>query len=309
MARFAHDAPADLARAADGEDVRRAEPQRGRDRRVLAEASVEVELAIDPHGGEEQRDGGAGEGVVRSDAIGPEQRARGNRRRHRQVGRRLHEDDRAPRRDLGTGDREGAEHPATEATRQRAPADLPLHELRHGPDVEEPVPVAPPEEHAGQREDLPDAEPEHPSELDVAPQIHEPAQAEDRIGEVGRQVARVDGADARAAEDVDARRAPEDPRQIVEDVPEDPHLVSAARPAPRQDHRDPALAVFPGKARHADSGPLGVTTRGEAEACRSSAAHAVTGTGVVSKSAALAGRFGKSLRSRGSRTVRMRAFA
>ena len=75
--------PLHFARAADREDVRRAEAQGRRDGRVLAETAVEVELAVDAHGREEQRDGRAGERVVRPDAVGAEEGARRSRRRAR----------------------------------------------------------------------------------------------------------------------------------------------------------------------------------------------------------------------------------
>ena len=86
-----------LARAADREDVRRAEAERRRDRRVLAKPAVEIELVVDPHGREEHRDRRARERVVRADVIGAEERARRRRLRDVDVGRRLHEDDRAAR--------------------------------------------------------------------------------------------------------------------------------------------------------------------------------------------------------------------
>ena len=66
---FLRDDALHLARAADREDVRRAEPQRGRDRRVLPEAAVEIELVVDPHGREQHRDRRARERVVRADVI------------------------------------------------------------------------------------------------------------------------------------------------------------------------------------------------------------------------------------------------
>src|ERR1019366_5598834 len=120
----------------------------------------------------------------------------------------------------------------------------------------------------------------------------------------------------------DTRRAPEDARELVEDVPEDPDFVGAACSSSRQDHGDPALPVLLLEARHADSGAPVVLARGTGDAGagegdRSPSAQAVSGasgaaggtmrgTGVVSKSAAFMGQLGKSLRRRGSRTVRMR---
>ena len=119
-----------------------------------------------------------------------------------------------------------------------------------------PYPSPPPRSTRGKRQHLPHAEAEHPGELELAPELDEAAQAEHRIAQVRGEVAGVDGAHARAAQDVDARRAPEDPRQLVEDVPEDADLVRPPRPAPREDHGDAALAVFVRKARHADRGLL-----------------------------------------------------
>ena len=61
------------------------------------------------------------------------------------------------------------------------------------------------------------------------------------IGEVRGEVAGVDGADARPAEDVDLRRSAAHAREVVEDVPEDADLVGAARAAAGEDHRRATL--------------------------------------------------------------------
>ena len=57
------------------------------------------------------------------------------------------------------------------------------------------------------------------------------------IAEVRREEARVDGADARAAEDVDLRRRAAHARQVVEDVREHADLVRAARSAAGENDR------------------------------------------------------------------------
>ena len=302
MPGLAHDPPLHLARAADREDVRRAEAQRGGDGRVLAQAAVEVELAVDAHGREEQRDRGARERVVRADAVGAEERARRRGRRDREVGRGLHEDDRAARGDLGARDRQRAQHVLAQAPRDGAPADLALHELGHRRARRRgPYPSPPAEQDARQRHHLPHAEAEHARELELAPQLDEPAQPEHGIAQVRGEVAGVDGADARAAEDVDLRRRAEHARELVEDVPEHAHLVRAARPAARQDHRDAALAglcvvvVAVMRVRW----PPGCRRR----------RRGCDGSGVVSNRAAFMGRCAKSLRIRASRTVSSSACA
>ena len=81
------------------------------------------------------------------------------------------------------------------------------------------------------------AEAEHARDLELAPQMDEPAHAEHGIGEVRGEVARVDRADARSAEDVDLRRRAAHAREIVEHVPEHADLVRAARAAAGEDHR------------------------------------------------------------------------
>ena len=165
---LAHDAPLHLARAADGEDVRRPEPQRGGDGRVLAQAAVEVELVVDPDRREEQRDRGARERVMRADAVGAEEGAR------RRGGGMVRSGDVCMKTTVRPVDTSVHETVSARSmcfrrhARDGAPADLALHELRHGPHVEEAVALAAAEQHARQRDDLPHAEAEHPRELELA---------------------------------------------------------------------------------------------------------------------------------------------
>jgi hypothetical protein len=115
VARLAHHPSLDLARAADREDVRRAQAQRGGDGCVLAQAAIEVELPIDAHRREEQRNGGAGERVLRADTVGAKERAWRRSGRDGEIRRGLHEDDRAPGRHLRARDGECAEHVLSQA--------------------------------------------------------------------------------------------------------------------------------------------------------------------------------------------------
>ena len=127
--------------------------------------------------------------------------------------------------------------------RDGAPWDLALDEARHRRHVEDAGGVLPAAEHDPvQAERLADAEAEHAGQIQIGPQVDEAADAHGRIGEVGGEEARVDGADRGAAEDVDARRGAARAREGVQHVREHADLVGPARAAAREDERDLALA-------------------------------------------------------------------
>src|SRR5207248_11364555 len=110
-----------------------------------------------------------------------------------------------------------------------APADFALDELGHGPNVEQTRGVRPAaEDQPREPERLPHTEPEHLRQLEIVPQLHEAPDAEPRIAGMRREIAGVDRADARAAEDVDVRRpSSAQSHELAEDVREDADLVRA----------------------------------------------------------------------------------
>src|SRR5262249_2779290 len=119
---------------------------------------------------------------------------------------------------------------------------LALDELRHGPHVEDSRGVrAAPEDQPRKAERLAHAEAEHLGQLEVVPELHQTLDAEAGVARVRRDVTRVDGADARAAQDVDARgAAAAETNELAEDVCEDADLVRAARAAAGENERGAA---------------------------------------------------------------------
>ena len=95
----------------------------------------------------------------------------------------------------------------------------------------------PPQQDAVHAERLAEAEAEHVGEVQRRPEIDQTAHALGRVLEVRGEVARVDRADGRAAEDVEARRRAAEASERVEDVREDADLVGAARAAAGEDDR------------------------------------------------------------------------
>ena len=125
-----------------------------------------------------------------------------------EVRRRLHEDDGAPRRRPRCTRRVSAR--SCRCRRQRATARQLISRCTRsaiGRTSKRPVPSR--RRRGARAASVTTCRRPKPStrvELELAPQLDEAAHAEHRIGEVRGEVAGVDGADARAAEDVDPRR-------------------------------------------------------------------------------------------------------
>ncbi len=104
------------------------------------------------------------------------------------VGRGLHEDHGAPGRHFGGRDGERTELTLAKRARERTPRDLALDELRHGRHVEEPgARIAAAEQ--GDAAGLPSClapKPRTRVSLELTPQVHESAHAQDGIGRGAR---------------------------------------------------------------------------------------------------------------------------
>ena len=149
--------------------------------------------------------------MLRSDAVGTcglQGNARRRRRRNDGIGSGLDEHHRPPRRDLGARDATSAR--SCPRRRHRVTARQPISRCTSsaiGPDIEESRSVLPAPEDPGKPDHLANAEAEHASELEAAPELDETAHSQYRVGQVRGEVTRVDRTDARARENVEARRA------------------------------------------------------------------------------------------------------
>ena len=167
----------------------------------------------------------------------------------------LDEDDRATAADLGRGDRDGIDETGGDVHGDSLPRDLVEDEPLERRHVEEP---GDPLRRAGRLAGLrlgARAEPERPErhrddvakvhaidavELERAPDAGEP-RAEVGLAGVRREEARVDRADARAAQDREPHPPAGERRQLVEEVGQHPGLVGAARTAAGEHEGDARL--------------------------------------------------------------------
>jgi hypothetical protein len=239
---------------ADHEHAVRAEPERGREWRVQAEAPVAEEARADADGREEERDRRRSHRVRRLEhgRAGDDERiARPEIDRSGAV---LDEDHREPGADLGRGDRDHVDRSGGDVRPDLRPGDLVADQLLERLDVEEPgdrrrsglafrdlaepVEAEGPERHAKK---VPRPHAIDAVDLERAPDPRQPL-AGILLGCAGREVTGVDRADARPAHDREARPAAEHAAEIAEQIRQHSGLVRAPGPAAGEHERDPRLA-------------------------------------------------------------------
>ena len=256
-----------LVAQADDQHLVGAQAQRGRQRRVLAQAAVAEEAFADADRREQDR-----QRRRRQRVLG----AHGDRlRAHERVlaplrdlaARVLHEHDGLARADVGRRDRQRLQVSFAQVVADAAPGDQAAHdafELLRLHDAAQPafafdlLDVAAAQQRRGRAHELLHAEGDHLLEHEVLPALDQHAPL--LVGHVGRGrvEAGVDRPHRRAAHDVELHLPAQIAGQILADVAHDARFVGAAGAAARQDQGDAgSVAAILGPRRSAHPIPSG----------------------------------------------------